>query len=511
MISGLLKRVENLESVYNKTVDVSINITSDNSIQFISPERPSYVAHKTSDLFHRDNSPVRLIMGSIRSGKSSAACAEVVMRACAMPPCIDGVRRCRVGVIRNTYPELKTTTIKTWQNWFRELGIVKPNFNSPITFTHVFNDGNGIIELEVLFIALDNERDISKLLSLELTFAYCNELRELPFNVFMHLTTRVGQYPPRRDCPHEYWTGVFADTNPPEDTDHWIYEKFEKSTIDSYKLFKQPPALIKDEHGYWQINPLAENVQNLGKNYFINATAGADDDFIKVYLLGEYGSGKNNAPVYPNYNDNIHATQNLKVINDLDIIVGWDFGLTPACLIAQFTGGQIRLLKEFTTDRMFVKELANIVIPYLRRTFPTQTIHSVCDPAGLHDNTTDGFYSVRILEEMGLRTNGAETNKIEPRIGAVDTFLTRLSEGRPAFLLDKNECPNLRKGFTSKYCYKKVVTGGESRTRYTPDKSHPYSDIQDCLQYICMFLLGSYEKKQAKLPDWVENPGRFLT
>ena len=61
---------------------------------------------------------VRGIMGPIGSGKSVACCAEIMMRSCEQAPGRDGVRRTRWAIIRNTYPELKSTTIKTWLDWF---------------------------------------------------------------------------------------------------------------------------------------------------------------------------------------------------------------------------------------------------------------------------------------------------------------------------------------------------------------------------------------------------------
>ena len=65
--------------------------------------------------FLSDNSFFRGLMGPVGSGKSYASAAEVMLRAVKQPVSPkDGVRYTRFVVVRNSYPELRTTTIKTW-------------------------------------------------------------------------------------------------------------------------------------------------------------------------------------------------------------------------------------------------------------------------------------------------------------------------------------------------------------------------------------------------------------
>jgi hypothetical protein len=425
-----------------------------------------------------------LIMGAIRSGKSSASCAEIVKLACAMQPCKDGVRRIRVAVIRNTYPDLQTTTIKTWQDWWGRLGKLETRFDSPVEFFHRFNDGKGDIELLVWFLALDKEKDIRKLLSLEVTFAYCNELRELSEAVFMHLRGRVGQYPRKCDLVGDevnYWRGIIADTNPP-DTDHWLYKLFEVQRPSLYKLFRQPPALIKTEDGKWELNPLAENVKNLPTSYYQNLMIGTSEEYQKVYILGEYGIVFDGKAVFPSYNDDIHSVSDVNLPAG-ELFIGWDFGLTPAAIVCMLYGAKLYIIKEFVTERMYPDELIGIVSEWLNSRYIGKPIISVCDPSGSE------LYLAE-LNKRGLPTFKAHTNDIEPRISSVNYFLNRLDGGSPSFVLDRAECPTLRKGFIGKYCYQRVRIVGEERFRDMPDKSHPISDVQDALQYVCLRIVN---------------------
>jgi hypothetical protein len=124
-----------------------------------------YNATNTAAQFHSDDSFVRLMLGAVGCGKSVADCAEVFRRAWEQEPGDDGVRRSRWGIIRNTYPELKSTTIKTWLDWFPEHLFGKMKWDSPITH-RIFLEN---FDLEVIFLALDSEQDIKKLMSFEFT------------------------------------------------------------------------------------------------------------------------------------------------------------------------------------------------------------------------------------------------------------------------------------------------------------------------------------------------------
>ena len=71
-----------------------------------------YNAEKTPALFHKSDCFVRGLMGAVGSGKSVACCMEILSRACKQRPNDQGIRKSRWAVVRNTYGELKTTTIK---------------------------------------------------------------------------------------------------------------------------------------------------------------------------------------------------------------------------------------------------------------------------------------------------------------------------------------------------------------------------------------------------------------
>ena len=121
------------------------------------------------------------------------------------------------------------------------------------------------------------------------------------------------------------------DTNPP-DTDHWWYIAAEEDTPDGWEFFRQPGA-IKMVDGKWVPNPKAENIDNLaeGSGYYMTRVPGKKKDYVKVYYSAEYGFVQDGKPVHPEYVDSTHCAEtNLYPLSGIPIIVGLDFGLTPA-------------------------------------------------------------------------------------------------------------------------------------------------------------------------------------
>lgn len=451
--------------------------------------------------FHNDNSFVRGLMGPVGSGKSSSCCVEIVMRALKQRPWIDGVRRSRWAVIRNTYPELKSTTIKTWETWFPN-HVAPMRWDTPITSRLLIEDiGDGTsLDLEVVFLALDSDADTGKLRSLELTGAWLNEASEISRGVLDMATQRVGRFPAKnRGGPT--WSGVILDTNPPDD-DHWYYQFAEVETPKNWKFFRQPGGLFIDQTDEeYKPNPDAENVDNLpnGHGYYLQQLAGKQPGWVSVFLCGNYGTTADGKPVFPEWNDRVHvAPEPLKPIRGLPIVLGWDFGLTPSCIIGQMTpNGRLHILDELVAEDMGIRQFAaDVVRPLLTTKYNGFARFSAGDPAGQIRAQTDERTCLQELSELGIPTDPAATNDWIPRRESVAYFLTRMIDGGPGILLDPG-CSTLRKGFNGRYRYERLKTSGSARFRDRPVKdqfSHPH----DALQYLCMRVRNGLSPVRAK-------------
>jgi hypothetical protein len=401
---------------------------------------------------------------------------EIVLRALAQKPGPDGIRRSRWAVIRNSYPELKSTTIRTWTDWFKPELFGKVRWDTPIS--HKLRLANDC-EVEVLFLALDKPDDAKKLLSLELTGAWLNEARELPKAVLDAVTGRVGRFPSMRDGGAT-WSGVIMDTNPPDD-DHWWYRLAEEERPAGFEFFRQPSGL----------SPRAENVKNLPANYYGRLIAGKPQDWVKVYVEAQYGSVADGKPVYPEFNDQIHVSQvPLQPYRGLPLYLGWDFGLTPACSFNQVSSrGQFRVLNELTSEDMGLTRFVNdIVKPFIAMTYPDMKILSLIDPGGAQRAQTDERTCRDILKAAGLHPSVAYTNNFTARREAVANYLTRLVDGEPAFLLSPT-CKVIRKGMNGDYKFKRVQVPGEDRFKDEPDKNFS-SHVCESVQYVALHTIG---------------------
>lgn len=430
---------------------------------------PTYNASSTMAEFHADNSFVRMLLGAIGSGKSVACCMEVLARAYAQKPNKQGVRKTRWCVIRNTYPELRDTTMKTWMDWIPpSLGVYRKQDNS---FNMRANLGDGTsIEMEVLFRALDKPNDVKKLLSLELTGAWINEAREIPRQILDMLVGRIGRFPSMRDGGAS-WFGVIIDTNPP-DEDHWIYKQFEELHPEGWKKFHQPSG----------IGPEAENIENLPKNYYKNMMAGKDEEWINVYCRGKYGFVSDGKPVYPEFNDRIHYNEDICHITDLPVYIGLDFGLTPAAVfIQQMADGGFHVIDELIGTDIAADAFADEIRRLMNKNKYTFE-EGWGDPAGDFRAQTDANTPFMVMDTHGVPLTPAPTNDPAIRRDAVAHNLSTLTfTGQPRLMLGP-KCKFLRKAFNGGYKYKRMQISNSEIYADKPDKGM-YSHVSDALQY----------------------------
>jgi phage terminase large subunit len=510
-LSEIKREIDAIEEAKRRGTQKQITIDGCNLTIHSKQHDKVYIPTPTGLQAHQDNSFVRVIMGPYGSGKSTWAATEIVKRACEVPAWHANRRRSRWAIVRNTSGELATTTLATWLSWFEDLGDIRKRQKPIMTYEHVFNDGNGIVELELLFIALDRPEDVRKIKSLELTGCYINELSEVPKAALAHMKGRVNRYPSKAFCHEPYWSGIIADTNPPED-DHWIFKDFEENAYDGHILFKQPPGLIKNKDGKYVRNPACDNYAHLPNDYYEKLAEGQSQEFIKVFCLGEYGAVGFGRRVYPEFNPDIHAVDNLVAIQGENLILGWDFGLTPACVVMQLSPrGQLMILKEYVAEGMGIRSFAeSVVIPSIAKDFPYCKVGmSIADPAGhARNEIVEEMSCIGELNQLGIPTESARTNDIEPRLGSVRYFLNKMSDGKPCLLLDKKNCPMLFKGFVKGYIYARVAVSGEERYKDKPNKDQ-YSHSMDALGYGCMALASdriANEKMQTQPQVDMWNP-----
>lgn len=454
-----------------------------------------YKASKTGSKLIKSRSFVSAIMGPVGSGKSVACVIKLFTFAMEQAPNENGIRRTKWVIIRNSYRELQDTSMETFYEWVPKEWGEESIVNSSFFLSQVLPDGT-TVEAEFLFRALERPGDIKKLLSLDATGIWLNEARELPKAVLDIACTRVGRFPPMKEGGPT-WHGIILDSNPP-DSDSWWYHLFEEDLPEDWAFFKQPSGL----------SPEAENIKNLPLNYYKNLMAGKTKEWINVYVHGKYGFVAEGKPVWPEYNDDIHYWDTLyKPVKGVPIIVGCDFGLTPASPIGQMVNGGLVVFDELVTFNMGAVNFGKLLKQKLQK-YEGFEFEVYGDPAGDSRAQTDETTPFMVMAEQGISVVPAYTNDFIIRRESVAELMMRLTmAGTPAFRVTSG-APTLRKALAGGYAYKRMQVTGEEKFQDVPNKNK-FSHIADGLQYLVLGATGG-DLVFAKSKTVINKPKRVV-
>lgn len=457
------------------------------------------------------------IRGPLGSGKTYGSCMRIFDQICEQRPNRNGVRKSRWVAVRNTYSDLESTTIKDWKDLYasddmpslgRFIGSTPPTHHLDFDL----EDGTRV-KAEVVFLALDRPDHVKKLRGMQVTGFWLNEAKEIPKSIVDMCDLRHGRYPSATDGGPS-WHGMIGDTNSPDD-DHWYYELAEKVKPDGWVFLTQPGGVKRKRTTktsfVWVPDPKAENIANLpgGHDYYVRGLQGKSDDWIKVNLANEYGSVSTGKAIYGNtWKDAKHTSKHvlLPIPKVQKLLLGFDFGRTPACIIGQLMpNGRLRVLKELVSTGMGIRTFMDtVVMPCLREEFsrfPIKGMEAYGDPSGVAKSGNDENSPIGILnDEYNLTTYPTATNKPNQRWEAVEYFLELDLDGSPAFELS-SDCQVLRKGFNGGYHFRRLNVSGE-RYADVADKNN-YSHPHDALQYLCQGAQGeiNYEWRDQHTDD----------
>lgn len=458
--------------------------------------------------FCLDDSEIAAIMGPVGSGKTSAAANRVARHGYQQRPFVVSGNApkayTRFAIVRNTNRELEDTTIKSWKKLFPEE--VYGEFQSTKKTQHWKFRPRGYdysIDAEFIFRALDDEDDVKNLLSLELTGAWFNELRQISPSILAHMGRRVGRYP-GADMGGCTWRGWIGDTNPwPFTSDQHMMFVVEQRP--GYKFFKQPGGMDPDAENLENLEQTPETLalpyndprrREQGRTYYINAIRDYTKEEADMYVHCKYGASRAGQPCYTNYDDNAHCKP-LVADKRAPLLIGYDnTGRNPAALVAQKTiNGQWRALFEYVEQNMGLKQHTQNLKRILADEFPGYEIERItCDPAG-RAKGPDDIDSRQIIAAVFVGTTvlNARTNDLSTRLEAADGTFRRMVNGEPAILIDP-KCKTLRSACISEYHFRKLKVAGGERFAEEPNKTHPHGDIAEALQYL---LLGGGEGRAA--------------
>lgn len=429
---------------------------------------------------------VEFIMGPLGSGKTVQSCQKLFDAMCLQEPNEQGVRPTRWVAVRNTYPDLSSTTIKDWLELYQDLGRYVGGGLEPPTHHLNFDleDGTEVLS-QVIFLALDRPDAVKKLRGFQCTGFWLNEVKELDKAIVDMADLRHGRYPSTAaGLVKPTWHGMIGDTNAP-DEDHWYYKMAEEEKPEGWKFHRQPGGVLDKGNGIYEPNPNAENLSNLPEGYYIKGMAGKSDDWIKVNLANEYGFVSSGKPVHPMYVDSAHSIVSYDPDPSREIVLGFDFGRTPACALLQkdVMDGWV-CFDEFLANGMSAVDFAPRLKVYLDSAYPGFRFKGWGDPSGGSGNQATDETPFRILRSQGIPANPTLNNDPMERRASIENPLKTLKmDGKPRFLV-AHKAKMIRKGLQGGFCYRRIQVTGE---RYTeePDKneySHPVEACEYALQ-----------------------------
>ena len=432
------------------------------------------------------------IVGPVGSGKTTGIFFKLVYMASlqAKSP-IDGIRRSRAVVVRNTAPQLRDTTLSSWNYWFKD-GIAGTwHATSPMPMMFVLRFGD--VECEVLFRALDTKDDVQRVLSLETTFVIIDEFVEIDKDIVEALSGRAGRYPPALHGGATNW-GVWGSTNPGNE-DQWWYDILGLNEDgdpipENMKLWVQPAG----------DSPEAENITNLpgGVKYYESLKIGKSPQWINRFIKVMWGYSIAGKPVIVTFNPQLHVAKGpLKGDARLPLVAGFDPGLSGSALIFGQLNlkGQLNVLAELIQRDMGAERIIDERLkPLLKARFSDFEFIIAPDPAA---DSRSSNNERTIVDTLRSKKKGGFTvkfpdmnNRLPLRVESIEHFTSRLVEGGPALQIDPS-CRHLIRALQGGWQYSQETKGHEEKPEPIKNaSSHP----GDSFGYLCRY----YHHTQAR-------------
>ena len=445
----------------------------------INEHNLDFITPPTIGQFMLDDSFVRLIMGPVGSGKSAGCFMELLRRARLHEPDKKGVRRTRMAIIRNTLQQLRQTCLADIEMWLNPIAHYRTT-DATIQVRFPLPDGT-TVESDWMLIPLDTKADQQRLLSLNLTGAWVSEFREIEPSLISALSGRLGRFPSKA-IAEPTWFGIVAETNPPDEDSEW-YTLLEVERPPNWAFYRQPGGT----------DAAAENIDNLPEGYYDNLLANNNSDWADIHVHAQYGKSLGGQAVFrASFKPAFHIVKadELLVVGHMPIMIGQDFGRTPASLIGQIDNrGRLVIFDEITSEDMGIEQFATMLLrPLLYEKYQGKKIFMVADPKGRDKSQTNEDSPFDVLKRLGFDVYAAPTNYIDPRLRAVEQLLLHQVDGGPMLMLS-DACTVTGTAMKYWYRYRRKQTGV---LEDKPEKTHPWSDVADCLQYMALSTNANY-------------------
>jgi len=354
-------------------------------------------ANPTQKAFIQSRAEADLFSSRKGEGKSAALCWAVFYHTRFNPGA-------PWAVIRDTWENLQRSTQKEFFFWFPPQKGWGEYTAQDRTFKWSSPEMGGG---SVTFMGMDERADASKIASMPLAGFGMDEPcpadieKSSGIDEFI-FTTAMGQL----RWPHSKWYAVkLAQNN--SDEQHWTYRRFiEPGTKDTGIKLKD-----KQTPGFKLWQPIApENLVNLPPGYYERQRreyeAQGRPDLVQRFVEGKITNQMIGRAMTPEWRDDVHlAPFGLTPIKSGELILCWDWGLTPTCHITQVSPSGIWLfLQTWVGEGIGALQLIkHVVKPALKQNYRGHTMWHTGDPAGSIRSQADSDTSpvMVVLSELG--------------------------------------------------------------------------------------------------------------
>lgn len=194
-------------------------------------------------------------------------------------------------------------------------------------------------------------------------------------------------------------------------------------------------------------------------------------------------------PVFPEFSKLHVMYQEPGAVPGIPMLIGFDFGLTPACVIGQMQEDQLVIFEEIVEVNMGATRFYEKVASHIKMYYPAFSDlrkNWLCfvDPAGFQRSQSDESTCVQALCGPDGRGFIPRPGPIawEERRKNVVQMLQKMTKSGPCFQLSARGCPTILKGFEGGYRF------SEKAADIEPGKLRPVKDAfshpHDALQYL---------------------------